>query len=560
MCDPSECDIALKRMGIAGTSEGRGTAPTAVGRAPAEERNMTLDWLLGADRDAPRRRSTLWVLGLALAVSMGCGDDGATGDDDDDDVPVDAGPRVDGGPDFRFICTIGDACEEAGDCPGANPSIICRTPESEEVGLPVDPVVGLDEPFTTTEWVGGYCSNLGTEAQGGCTEDEDCGTTRMGEPNCGRCLTVDFDPSSGNPIRSCFKRCVPSNVDNGGCRAGYRCDFGLQVCVPGCSADEECRVYREDTNGNGEIDRYNPILNRDGDRLVFEEGTDAFCSPDTWFCKQSGNPDATAGDPCDRNGVCMQDGECLTEIATDGEFPGGYCTRLGCDVPGRGCDDTDEVCQSRGFGDTPACLRRCTVGAEADLPQKLGETGSGSGCRETYACKWNGRLSPSNDVGGCLPGNYNGIAEPNLGANCGAAVGDYRAVDASCYSPFGVGECSGRVLRLDSNTDPDQVGRTWWTTCSIADCRADGIDDECSTAGGVCVEFAGGEPSNSRCLQPCETQADCASPALACNTGLTGDGQGVCWWSCRDRRGRRQDEYCQTGWECTRSSVCFPEE
>lgn len=523
-----------------------------------------MDWL------DPRRatgwpartpRAALTALAL-LFYAGGCGDDGATpgDDDDDDDVPVDAGP-MDAGPEedagpTGSACVVGNPCTAAADCTGlgVDRSRVCIAEEPGLIGVAGDPVDGLDGPVSVTDWIGGYCSTEGVVGGFGCRQDSDCGRGPEGEL-CGRC--VDGTDITGDPVRQCFQRCSPSADGNSGCREGYECDWISETCQPGCSADVQCRVFREDTNGNGVVDPFNPIVNRDGDRLVLDAAAEgATCNATTYRCDQPGNPEATAGDPCDRDSQCMENGFCVTEGNTDGVYEDGYCTRFGCRAAGRTCDGEDEICMGKDFL-AEGCLLRCTVGAEEENDLlRLGPDGRGLGCRRGYRCAWDGR---SLDEGGCLPGNYNGIASPNLGGPCGAlAPAPVGLDDSRCWSPFGAGVCTG--FPLNNPMDPDNpIPRSAWTACALRDCFAPGIGDACINAGGQCVERANtgaGEPSDSICLPRCNQASDCppfapgSGIALACNETLV-EGTGVCTPSCLDQDGEPDSRRCAMGMFCS---------
>jgi len=523
-----------------------------------------MDWL---ELPGTRARMHLLVVFVAtlgvLGAAAGCGDDGGPsgGDDDDDDVTLDAGTE-DAGPDDEedagggpASCVVGTACATADDCAGLGDdrTRTCIPETPGEIGLTIDPVRGLDEPIEVTDWVGGYCTSEGRPGVG-CESNADCGVDADGVA-CGECVAA-FDVT-GNPITRCLDRCDPQARDNSSCRDGYECDWITGRCLPGCSDDLQCQIYREDTNGNGIIDPFNPIVNREGDQLVLDPNAEgAVCNTDTFRCDVPGNPAATAGEPCDRDSQCLENGTCLAEIETDGEFPGGYCTRFGCEDPARTCDDDDEICMAKDLG-VDACLARCTVGAEADNPLlRLGVDGRALDCRRNYRCAWDG---VSDDQGGCLPGNYNAIPEEsaNLGETCGALdPAPIGLEDGNCWSPFGAGVCIGRTFRAMDPSNP--VARSAWTACALRDCFAPGIAETCTAQEGACIELANtgrGEPSNSLCLPTCEEPADCPPfpgdtiSAMACNETFR-SGVSVCHPSCLDRRGEPDSGRCADGLVC----------
>ena len=71
---------------------------------------------------------------------------------------------------------------------------------------------------------------------------------------------------------------------------------------------------------------------------------------------------ARAGDDCVRNSDCEANGRCLSEARYG--WPGGYCVKDGCDVPGNECAGMGDgvVCQERGIG-VPFCMQGCQFGS-----------------------------------------------------------------------------------------------------------------------------------------------------------------------------------------------------
>ena len=91
-----------------------------------------------------------------------------------------------------------------------------------------------------------------------------------------------------------------------------------------------------------------------------------------------------------------------------------------------------------------------------------------------------------------MPGAYNDVTTPNIGAAC--------ADDDTCYSPFGGGLCLSGGVWGPSNY------------CSILDCGAPGMPADVCGAATQCVTLF---EDITACLSDCATAADCA-PGHAC--------------------------------------------
>jgi len=326
-----------------------------------------------------------------------------------------------------------------------------------------------------------------------CGGDFECG-------DCGPCIGI------------CLRACERNVTDSGGCPGTETCGLEWSGCFRGCLSQAECRVYYVDLNDNGEKD--------DGETFP-DERSDGWCDPATRRCGHSAppsNPDVHAGAICERASDCEADGVCFP--AFNG-FPDGYCSKRGCDVPGLECAPGGR-CQIRGVG-FHHCLAACEVGREAGIPDLvLGLTGHSPECRVGYTCFWGG--VPGSREGGCLPGNYNAITEPNIGELCMA--------DSDCYSPFALGFCLSGV-------------------CSVADCISPDLPtDLCGTS--ECY-FNPSFSSNSACLVPCTSPDECAT-GLACGEEIS-PGTTHCTTLCTD------DAECQVGYSCSAvgaDRVCQP--
>ncbi|MFW5920823.1 MAG: hypothetical protein ACOCUS_03195 [Polyangiales bacterium] len=470
---------------------------------------------------------------LAALVAVGCGDSGSDPDPEDagrdriieldagedsggeDADTGDDGGGTDGGTDE---CVVGDDCTpsrgcESGEC--LDESLFGTT-----LGGPMDPIQDHpdgDEVVDNVLFPDGYCmprvpASGATET---CdTEDpEACG-------DCASCLDLGGDP----PLTMCLDDCVPNATDNSDCRDGYSCLLGAGVCFGGCMNDDVCNISRQDTDGDGDISQTDDE-NGDGlpdDELVYDTEMDATCNLDTYRCEHPGTEGAEAGDECEFDRECEEDGRCLSEASTEGDFPGGYCAKDGCDIDGIDCAG-DGVCQSRRVG-SAMCLEGCEVASgdwtEGDHASYTDVTG---GCREGYACNWNGDDSagtPNN--GACLPGNFNDVTEPNVGEAC--------TEDSECYSPFGTGLCL--------------TGDVWGDGyCSTIDCGAPGVPTDVCGTDAQCLPV--GEDDLTWCLKNCESADDCGGGLGCADYDGDPDTPKVCFPGCTSDEDCRSDETCE---------------
>ncbi len=396
------------------------------------------------------------------------------------------------------VCVDGSACTTPAAC-GTGGQCVAATSTT------VSPIVGLPGGATSISiatWSGGYC----TRGVGTCDPDET--GTASGCLACSTCV-------DGGTTSYCAANCTRNATNRGGCRSGYACDILASVCLPGCQSNDECRIRREDTNTDGAITT--------ADSWVYDPASTATCSASTGRCTQAGVSTAHAGDTCTRASQCEANGICFQ--AAEG-WPGGYCTKYGCDVAGFGCSGTTSVCQSRGIIGTGAlCMRGCTVGAEP-ATDRLGTAGHGSGCRTRYTCLWNG-TGASGMNGACVPGNYNSITVNNVGGACTA--------DSDCYSPYGAGYCIDGGVWAPSNY------------CTIADCAAPGISSTACGTGNQCVDLGTG---TSLCAKNCTSATTC-SAGYACTDldGSTATSK-VCWPLCDVTAD------CRAGQTCNASNQC----
>jgi hypothetical protein len=415
-----------------------------------------------------------------------------------------------------FGCDYGEYCDDS-----TSTCVVCD--ESTPWCYEGEPDAGVDAPEPVCWDIGESCDScslgclarttvptaLPLELADRCSLA--CDPTREWDDTCGDCAacvdTVRVGqlavPSLevGRPP-ACALRCEPSRDGTGCTRADMSCDPITGTCQDACTTDTECRLVR-DLSG----------------AIVEDPASTAICDPVTRRCQTWGTPGARAGDACATDAECGIDGVCLR----DGAWPAaGYCTRYDCQHAALACGE-GEVCDHRTF-DRPSCMRACRIGAEPE-EDRLGVDGHGADCAPGFSCRWDGVSSR----GACVPGNYNDVLEPNLGARC--------ASDAECYSPYGLGRCAWIE---------DGFG-----ACTVIDCAVAHSPGLCDVGGAACVDIDG-EPS---CVRSCASPDDCPSGS-ACTAD--GSGAGVCGPSCTSDTECRTNELCE-GTDCaTGSCRCSP--
>ncbi len=405
-------------------------------------------------------------------------------------TPLDLGVR-DAGRDLGVpSCAVGRACTTSTACGAGR---VCQPEIPFTQGGAGDEAVYLPDGRTTSfaglYFEGGMCTNagLGTAASregspGACDPTPtDPAPGLDGCPACAKCASLGPDTSGVNLVQ-CFERCTPSATANP-CRAGYTCDFTSDTCAFACQTDQECQLYREDTNGDGRLAA--------PDRLVLDVAGGATCSAVTGRCIQPGVPGVVAGATCVLDSACERDGRCLSDAAFG--WPGGYCTKFGCDV--LGCAGATSTCLDVGGGSN-ICTRPCRIADDAGDPA----TGAAAGdddCRTGYACFWDGATGSVN--GGCLPGNYNAVTVENIGAACADPDGaGPRSAEDVCWSPYGLGRCV-----FDAPT----------AVCTIFGCAQ--LPATACGVGNECVDVAPG----GVCLRSCTRPTDCSADLGRANHG-----------------------------------------
>ncbi len=509
---------------------------------------------------------------LALA-GIGCGDDdgddttleldmGTDADTPEGDGGVDLG--VDAGPDMGgSSCGIGTACTEVRGC--ATVGAECLEFTIPPQGGPSDPITdhpdGEDSTYQATFFAGGYCTTSFPGLPTECVPDTD-----EGEEFCGDCATcVDLFGDGGG---TCLASCEPSVTDNGSCRDGYECNLSGEFCLDGCTSDASCRISRVEGNGIpglqtaaecsetpaactpadcGDETPADPAAcatpSGNFDRLVYDTTSEAVCDPDTFRCVGApSNPTAAGGDTCTTDTDCEAEGFCIEEDPDDGSWPGGYCIKLRCDLPGNECANGGK-CQESGLG-VFACTEGCTVGGfdtTSDPSTWSADGAAQDTCRDGYGCFWDGAGAGGvANNGACLPVEYNPeVTAPNTGDECEA--------DSDCFSPFGVGRCLRNTSFPNGYCTVSNCGAPWFTEGTPADANVCGDS-------GFCVSFDEEDPTFALCLETCTTADTCAA-GLGC-VDITATTKG-CFPGCS------ADADCRTGERCsmagTANAECVPE-
>lgn len=405
---------------------------------------------------------------------------------------------------------LGAACMSDSDCG----KLLCDREIKQSVNVSGAPNGGQVD-FSL--FPGGSCTPVPLAAFDSTGSGRSCDPTEpRGSQGCsseGVCLVENVQ---NRTQVGCRKACEPSAASSGCERKGYTCDFSDQACIEGCRSDTECRIQLVDTDDDG-----------DPDSTVYEKDSRATCDEKTARCTHPGGGQ-TDGASCMNDDDCAADSACITAGTplAGHRFPGGLCTKAGCEVKDRECGG-GTVCEPlRGALDSgstdPLCLARCTVGAEPAELQK-GASGHGMGCRMGYRCQYNGGTGAQGGV--CVGGEYNGVTMNNIGSAC--------MKDSECYSPFGAGRC----LRYTLPDDKSSPG-----ICTLADCNVPGIPKDICGAGNECV---GTSSDKTLCMHDCTKASDC--PAGYACTEDDGDmaTPKVCFPVCETAMDCRPNERCQ---------------
>jgi len=462
--------------------------------------------------------SRLWLL-LWISAIGACGDDspgtvselggsgGRSGSGGSSSGRAGSGGAEAGG------AQLGAACTKDTDC---GSGFVCDMEITGQQPLPGAPGGQLN----LSVFPGGSCTprrlaGYNPEA-GSCDPLEPRGAQGCGKD--GVCSVIQQVEASGSVAVACRKACEPSATESGCDREGYTCDFAARECTEGCRSDPECRVMVLDSDSDGE-----------GDAIAYDTNSAATCDLELGRCTHPAGTQAN-GQSCTRDDDCSDNGLCLSPFDALGaqRFPGGMCTRRGCDYAGLECD-TGSVCEPvrPWLGESatePLCLQRCKVGAEP-ADQRLGASGHGQGCRSGYRCHYNG--GPGADAGVCVGGNYNDVKTNNIGAAC--------KEDRDCYSPFGLGFCL-RYALSSTQTSPG--------ICTVLDCAAPGLPDDLCGPGNECVA-TGVSGDQTLCSHNCKAASECPSGFACTDDDAVAGTPKMCFPLCRTNADCRSGEQCR---------------
>ena len=203
---------------------------------------------------------------------------------------------------------------------------------------------------------------------------------------------------------ACRPLCEPSADESGCDRRFYTCDFDQRACVEGCQSDVECQLQLVDGDDDGLPDALASTTDSRGQ-----------CNLDDLSLHASAAAARRAtGEPCERLDDCEPDGTCIQPLQTFAglPFPGGTCTKVGCDIEGRECSGDGVIC-ARLRPWSPRLHHRerllSDAARSAPSPRRIGSarTATGQGCREGYRCHYNGGAGAESGV--CVGGNYNDV-------------------------------------------------------------------------------------------------------------------------------------------------------
>lgn len=489
-----------------------------------------------AAKPVPGLWSLLW---LASALCMGatfvgaCGDDSHDGQTADGGVAGGAGRAAAGsgggsaGRKATGTAQLGAACKTDADCAGG---YVCDVEIKQTEKVPGAPSGSVDNVVFS----GGSCTPIKLATYDQTGSGRSCDPTQpRGSQGCGsdgQCAVVrEVQSNASVPAVACRVSCEPSAAESGCDREGYACDLVEGVCEDGCHSDTECRISALDTDGDGQADQ-----------LEYDGSSPNHCDLKTARCRHPAGASAS-GEPCADDTECAEDGQCLpaSSPVAGQTFPGGLCTRIGCQYPGFECDK-GTVCESlRPWLDEspsiPLCFQHCTVGAEKE-DFRLGKSGHGEGCRDGYRCHYNG--GPGTDGGVCVGGNYNDVKTNNIGSQC--------KTDAECYSPFGMGAC----LFYSTSSTQQLPG-----ICTIFDCAAPGMPADLCGSRNECVSV--GSSDGTSCMHHCSSADECPQ-GFACTDD---DGEpgtpSNCIPACLTNADCRSKEQCVRRTAMAQSGLCM---
>lgn len=279
----------------------------------------------------------------------------------------------------------------------------------------------------------------------------------------------------------CRANCTfdPTGTTNGGCDPGYTCDAASNTCIEACVSDVQCQVRLCPTRTHAALAAVD---------------LPARCNRTAGRCEWTAPGAAALGSRCEHHTDCPSDvGFCL----------GGFCTTYQCNLvePGAGtfvypCDD-DAVCVGAGGNDAAYCLQRCASTSDCPIGQSCrgdvipsGDDVCWAWCDEDAHCRASERCDAS---GACEPFcDPTGAGLPDA-VSCGA--------DEACAPVPGEVHGFCRLLHRLCVMDPDCHGTQ----------ACERLDDD----------------ALGRCVDGCETDADCMGAAEECKI-QPGSARGVC--------------------------------
>jgi hypothetical protein len=441
-------------------------------------------------------------------------------------------------------CTLGDLCDEQGQCVGVNKSVDdaneCTTdacdPATGNVShatlsgcKPCSNNADCDDsnPCTTDACGEGKCVYENAPAGGSCTDGNPCTTGDKcdGGGKCGGtpksvddgnpCTTDSCDPATGEPK---YAPASGANCnDNNGCTLGDQCDQGACKGTPKNTDDaNECTADSCDpSTGNVNhkpLPNCKPCANNgdcnDNNPCTTESCANGKCAyanaPSTTSCNDN-NP-CTTGDKCNGSGQCGGTAKTCTTPPNACHQSTGVCNQANGDCAyaflsnGTSCSDNNactlsDTCQAGACvsGTAKTCTTppnnqcypasgSCNTGTgNCDYPP----SSSGTSCNDSNACTNNDQCNGS---GVCAGATVNGC-KVCTSANASTVCND--------NNPCTNDVCTGGVCENPNNT----------ATCNDNDACTD--NDVCS--GGTCkgTEVSGCEPctGNGDCNDnnPCTT-------------------------------------------------------
>jgi hypothetical protein len=311
----------------------------------------------------------------------------------------------------------------------------------------------------------------------GCERDSDCETLPGGE--CTACTLRLGGPPRSEAVANlesfygtalCRQRCVPTDVDNGGCADGYTCDPFEYVCVEACVSDAQCQARLMSDLESGTV-------------AWIAEDSRASCGLLTGRCEWTAEVGPLSA--CDSDLDCPDDHHvCLAR----------RCIQTGCEGSALGNCSAERLCVGS-LNAGGLCLDRCAGGPD---------------CPADHLC-----VALRGEAGGvCVPNAFGLPCEPG---DCG--------VGEQCADVDGTGQCVRSCEPGGEDCGPHERCE-FARDIGVPRCRAVGgfcrVPEDC-TLEESCLVL--GDDVNGTCVASCRDDGDCA-PGTRCR--VQGDGRGVC--------------------------------